>query len=85
MINHPIVSAPGSGWVDDHMVDPPEQYWQLGPYLPEVTTTETVAEDVTSRSTTGRCRTTSIRRWRWADPHAHGGTSAAGRLRGVVA
>lgn len=46
VLNHPIVATPGSGWVDDHMVDPPEQYWQLGPYLPEVVTQETIARGV---------------------------------------
>lgn len=41
-LNHPILQAPGSVWVDDHMVDPPEQYWRLGPYLDEIETTEEV-------------------------------------------
>ncbi len=41
-LNHPILQAPGSVWVDDHMVDPPEQYWRLGPYLDETETTEEV-------------------------------------------
>ena len=46
VLNHPLVVTPGSGWVDDHMVDPPEQYWQLGPYLNETSTLETVSEGV---------------------------------------
>ena len=41
-LNHPILQAPGSVWVDDHMVDPPEQYWRLGPYLDETETVEEV-------------------------------------------
>ncbi|MGA9279101.1 class I SAM-dependent methyltransferase [Ilumatobacter sp.] len=41
-LNHPILQTPGSVWVDDHMVDPPEQYWRLGPYLDETETTEEV-------------------------------------------
>lgn len=41
-LNHPILQAPGSVWVDDHLVDPPEQYWRLGPYLEEAETTEEV-------------------------------------------
>ncbi|MFN3257686.1 MAG: class I SAM-dependent methyltransferase [Ilumatobacter sp.] len=41
-LNHPILQAPGSAWVDDHLVDPPEQYWRLGPYLDEVETVEQV-------------------------------------------
>ncbi|MGI9577076.1 MAG: class I SAM-dependent methyltransferase [Microthrixaceae bacterium] len=46
LLNHPIVQTPGSGWVDDHMVDPPEQYWQLGPYLGEAANREQVAPGV---------------------------------------
>ena len=38
--------TPNSGWIDDHMVDPPEQYWQLGPYLPEAETVEQVERGV---------------------------------------
>ncbi len=45
-LNHPILQAPGSVWVDDHMVDPPEQYWRLGPYLDETETIEEVELDV---------------------------------------
>ncbi len=41
-LNHPILQAPGSVWVDDHLVDPPEQYWRLGPYLSETETVEQV-------------------------------------------
>ena len=32
-LNHPLMSTPASGWIDDHVVDPPEQYWRIGPYL----------------------------------------------------
>ena len=42
LLNHPLLQTPDSGWVDDHMVDPPEQYWQLGAYLPEAVTVEQV-------------------------------------------
>jgi len=45
-LNHPILQAPGSVWVDDHLVDPPEQYWRLGPYLEETETIEQVELDV---------------------------------------
>jgi len=34
-INHPLFQTPSSGWIDDHVLDPPEQYWRIGPYLPE--------------------------------------------------
>ena len=33
MLNHPLLQAPGSGWIDDHILD--EQYWRIGPYLVE--------------------------------------------------
>lgn len=42
MLNHPLLQTPGSGWIDDHMVDPPEQYWRIGPYLEEAETIEQV-------------------------------------------
>ena len=34
-LNHPLLQTPGSGWIDDHTVDPPDQYWRIGPYLVE--------------------------------------------------
>lgn len=46
LINHPLLQTPGSGWVVDHNVDPPEEYWQLGPYLQTVATVEEVAKGV---------------------------------------
>jgi SAM-dependent methyltransferase len=46
LLNHPLLQTPNSGWVIDHMVDPPEQYWQLGPYLPEAETSEQVERGV---------------------------------------
>ena len=32
-LNHPLLQAPGSGWIDDHILH--EQYWRIGPYLVE--------------------------------------------------
>ena len=46
MLNHPLLQTPGSGWIDDQVLDPPEQYWRVGPYLPEDATLEEVAKDV---------------------------------------
>jgi hypothetical protein len=40
------VQTPDSGWIDDHVLDPPEQYWRLGPYLVEASTMEEVQKDV---------------------------------------
>ncbi|MEM9747464.1 MAG: class I SAM-dependent methyltransferase [Actinomycetota bacterium] len=46
LLNHPILQAPGSVWVEDHLVDPPESYWRLGPYLVESDVEEQVQPGV---------------------------------------
>ena len=43
-LNHPLLQAPGSGWVDDHILG--EQYWRIGPYLPEHHGVEEVDKNV---------------------------------------
>lgn len=43
-LNHPLLQTPGSGWIDDHILD--EQYWRIGPYLTEDVSLEEVAEGV---------------------------------------
>ncbi len=43
-LNHPLLQAPGSGWIDDHILD--EQYWRIGPYLVEDRAMEEVEKDV---------------------------------------
>jgi SAM-dependent methyltransferase len=45
-LNHPLLQTPNSGWIDDHVLDPPEQYWRIGPYLREDETLEEVEKDV---------------------------------------
>jgi ubiquinone/menaquinone biosynthesis C-methylase UbiE len=45
-LNHPLLQTPGSGWIDDQILDPPEQYWRIGPYLVEAETVEQVEKDV---------------------------------------
>ena len=45
-LNHPLLQTPGSGWIDDFTLDPPEQYWRIGPYLAEDTTVEEVEKGV---------------------------------------
>ena len=45
-LNHPLLQTPGSGWIDDQVLDPPEQYWRIGPYLVEDATVEEVEKDV---------------------------------------
>jgi SAM-dependent methyltransferase len=44
LLNHPLLQAPGSGWIDDHILG--EQYWRVGPYLPDDSTLEAVAPGV---------------------------------------
>lgn len=41
-LNHPLLQTPNSGWIDDQILDPPEQYWRIGPYLPESESIEQV-------------------------------------------
>jgi SAM-dependent methyltransferase len=45
-LNHPLLQTPGSGWIDDQVLDPPEQYWRIGPYLVEDETVEQVEAGV---------------------------------------
>jgi ubiquinone/menaquinone biosynthesis C-methylase UbiE len=45
-LNHPLLQTPGSGWIDDHIIDPPEQYWRIGPYLVETESVEEVEKDL---------------------------------------
>ncbi|MEM9464111.1 MAG: class I SAM-dependent methyltransferase [Actinomycetota bacterium] len=48
-LNHPLLQTPDSGMVVDHMIEPPETYWRIGPYLPEAVTVEEVQKDVRVR------------------------------------
>ena len=43
-LNHPLLQTPGSGWIDDRILD--EQYWRIGPYLVEDTSLEQVDNGV---------------------------------------
>jgi len=43
-LNHPLLQVPGSGWIDDHILE--EQYWRIGPYLVEDKSLEEVDKDV---------------------------------------
>ena len=45
-LNHPLLQAPNSGWIDDQILDPPEQYWRIGPYLTEDESLQEVEKDV---------------------------------------
>ncbi len=44
LLNHPLLQTPGSGWIDDRILD--EQYWRIGPYLIEDNRLEEVEKDV---------------------------------------
>jgi SAM-dependent methyltransferase len=44
LLNHPLLQAPGSGWIDDQILE--EQYWRVGPYLHPDSTVEEVAPGV---------------------------------------
>jgi SAM-dependent methyltransferase len=46
LLNHPLFQTPDSGWIDDQVLDPPEQYWRIGAYLTEAVTVEEVEPGV---------------------------------------
>ena len=43
-LNHPLLQTPGSGWIDDHILA--EQYWRVGPYLPDDQAMEEVSPGI---------------------------------------
>lgn len=43
-LNHPLLQTPGSGWIDDRILE--EQYWRIGPYLTVDRTMEEVDKDI---------------------------------------
>lgn len=43
-LNHPLLQAPNSGWIDDRILA--EQYWRIGPYLVEDRSVEEVEKGV---------------------------------------
>jgi SAM-dependent methyltransferase len=44
LLNHPLLQTPGSGWIDDHILE--EQYWRVGPYIHDDRTLEQVAPGI---------------------------------------
>lgn len=44
LLNHPLLQTPGSGWIDDHILE--EQYWRIGRYLDENVAMEPIAPGV---------------------------------------
>jgi SAM-dependent methyltransferase len=49
LLNHPLLQTPNSGWIDDQILDPPEQYWRIGEYLNEKVSIEEVEPGVRVR------------------------------------
>lgn len=49
LLNHPLLQTPNSGWIDDQILDPPEQYWRLGEYLTEKVSIEEVEPGIRVR------------------------------------
>jgi SAM-dependent methyltransferase len=45
-LNHPLLQTPDSGMIIDHMIEPPETYWRIGPYLREAVTVDEVQKGV---------------------------------------
>lgn len=45
-LNHPLLQTPNSGWIDDQVLDPPEQYWRIGAYLREDASIEEVEKGI---------------------------------------
>jgi SAM-dependent methyltransferase len=43
-LNHPLLQAPDSGWIDDHILE--EQYWRVGPYQPDDVSMEEIAPGI---------------------------------------
>ena len=44
LLNHPLLQTPGSGWIDDHILE--EQYWRVGAYLRDDASVEELAPGV---------------------------------------
>ena len=44
LLNHPLTQAPGSAWIDDHIMG--EQYYRLGPYLDTAMWIEEIAAGI---------------------------------------
>jgi SAM-dependent methyltransferase len=44
LLNHPLLQTPGSGWIDDTILE--EQYWRIGPYLVEDQSLEEVEKGI---------------------------------------
>ncbi len=44
LLGHPLLQAPGSGWIDNQVLG--EHYWRIGAYLPDDTVVDSVAPGV---------------------------------------
>jgi SAM-dependent methyltransferase len=58
-LNHPLLQTPGSGWIDDQLLDPPESTGGSAPTSSRTSPSRRWRRTSTSRSSTGRCTVTS--------------------------
>ncbi len=57
-LNHPLLQTPNSGWIDDQVLDPPEQYWRIGPTWSRTRRSRRWRRTCSSRSSTARSAAT---------------------------
>ena len=78
LLNHPLLQVPGSGWIDDQILE--EQYWRIGPYLVEDVSLEEIAPGV-MLPFVHRPLSRYVNRLRRGRPahRAHGGAGTAAR------
>ena len=78
-LNHPLLQAPNSGWIVDHILD--EQYWRIGPYLVEDVSMEELAPGV--RAAVRAPAAVAVRQRDGAQRPAHRTHGGADAARGV--
>jgi len=46
VLNHPVIQTPDSGFIHDHVTEPPTKYWRIADYLVETTHYEEVEKGI---------------------------------------
>ncbi len=46
VLNHPVIQTPDSGFIHDHVADPPTKYWRISEYLIETSYFEEVEKGI---------------------------------------
>ena len=46
ILNHPVIQTPDSGFIQDHVTEPPTKYWRIADYLIETTHFEEVEKGI---------------------------------------